>query len=168
MRPDSFFFPDEFSYEGQTFYGQKIGRKNEIHVALIDETCPFDIGGILIQKQGGKERQFEVLDYDVNQSLGVGGAGYPFNALLQVKALDVKEKASPITTHITFNAAVTAGGDFQAGSINTAIKKISIEQLQDAIERSEDPEVKGLWQKLLENPTFATIAATLAQGALSS
>lgn len=166
MRPDKFFFPHEFYYNGDVYYGQKDGKKGEILVALLTETCPFDIGDVLVQKQGDKERQFEVLDYDVNESLGIGGVGYPFLASLRVKALDVKDKPVSSTTHINFNAAINAGGDFQAGSINTIEKHISIEQLQEAIEKSNDPEVKSLWQRLLDNPTFATIAATLAKGAL--
>lgn len=121
---------------------------------------------MFVQKQGGKERHYEILDYDVNESLGIGGDNFPFLASLQVKALDVKEKPHSTTTHINFNGAVTAGGDFQAGSINTIEKHISIEQLQQAIEKSDDPEVKSLWQKLLDNPTFASITATLAKGVL--
>lgn len=168
MRPDKFFFPHEFYYNEEVYFGQKDGKKGVILIALRDETCPFDISDVLVQKQGDKTRQFEVLDYDVNESLEVGGSGYPFLASLQVKALDVKDKPVSTTTHINFNAAVTAGGDFQAGSINTIEKHISIEQLQEAIEKSNDPEVKTLWQKLLDNPTFASIAATLAKGALGS
>lgn len=166
MRPDPFFFPHEFTFNGSTYYGQKNGEKGHILVTLLDDTCPFDIGDVLVQKQGSKERQFEVLDYDVNESLDVGGGGYPYLAKLRVKALDVKEKPVHGTTNITFNAAVTAGGDFQAGSVNSISKHITIEQLQNAIEESDDPEVKSLWQKLLENPTFSSIAAALAQSAL--
>lgn len=166
MRPDKFFFPHEFYHKGDVYYGQKNGKKGEIYLALQEETCPFDLGDVLVQKQGSKERQFEVLDYDINESVGDGGGKYPFLASVRVKALDVKESPVSNTTHINFNAAVTASGDFQAGSVNTIEKHISVEQLQEAIDKSNDPEVKSLWQKLLDNPTFASIAATLAKGAI--
>ncbi|MCZ5512167.1 hypothetical protein O5475_16395 [Escherichia coli] len=113
-----------------------------------------------------RERLFEVLDYEVQISLEVGCPGYSHLAVLIVKALDVKEKPKQITTHLTFNGAINAGGDFQAGNDNSITKNITIQQLHDAIEHCNDPEVKSLWQKLLENPTFASIASILAKSAL--
>ncbi|WP_232097138.1 hypothetical protein [Serratia ureilytica] len=58
------------------------------------------------------------------------------------------------------------GGDFQAGSINSITKNITIEQLAKAIEESNDPEVKSLWSKLTNNASFAAIAAGVAQSLL--
>lgn len=104
-----------------------------------------------------------MLDYEVQDSLGVG-SNLPFLAILHVSALDVKSKPAGGDTHINFHGSVTAGGDFQAGSVNSISKQITVEQLQEAIEKSGDPEVKSIWQKLLENPTFSAIAASLAQG----
>ncbi|AKL42410.1 TPA: hypothetical protein I8438_001803 [Serratia marcescens] len=166
MRPDEFFFPHIFTYESQTFYGNKVNSKNEILITLIDETCPFDIGKLITLQQGTKERHFEILDYDVNQSLDIDGGGYPYLASLKVRALDVKPTPQPNVTSITFNGAVHARGDFQAGSINSITKNITIEQLAKAIEESNDPEVKSLWSKLTNNASFAAIAAGVAQSLL--
>jgi len=165
MVADNFFFPNEFYFNGAAYRGQRDAKKNQILIPIADQTCPFDIGDNLELKQGSKSRFFEVLDYEVQDSLGVG-SNHPFLAILQVEALDVKAKPNGGDTHINFHGAVTAGGDFQAGSVNTISKQITVEQLQEAIEKSEDPEVRGLWRKLLENPTFSAIAASLAQGML--
>ncbi|HEJ7275642.1 MULTISPECIES: hypothetical protein [Serratia] len=167
MRPDEFFFPNIFNYEDIQYYGVKVPGKNEITITLIDETCPFDIGKSISLQQGAKERHFEILDYDVNQSLDIGGGGYPYLANLKVRPLDVKPAPQPNVTSITFNGAVHAGGDFQAGSVNSITKSITIEQLEKAIEESNDPEVKSLWSKLTNNASFAAIAAGLAQSLLS-
>lgn len=168
MRDIEFFFPDSFVFEGNEYRGQRDAAKGQILVLLSNEDCPFDVGSTLSQNVGTKVRPFEVLDYDVSTSLGVAGIEYPYIATLQVKALDVKSKPSHVTTHLTFNGAINANGDFQAGSNNSITKHITIEQLQDAIENSNDPEIKSLWQKILENPTFASIATTLAKGAIGS
>lgn len=166
MNDVDFLFPDTFFFKDKKYKGQRVTSKNKLSILISSDDCPFDIGDIVVQKVGSKERPFEVLDYDVSTSLGVGGFEYPFLASLSVKALDVKPKPSHVTTHLTFNGAINANGDFQAGSTNSITKHITIEQLQKAIEDSDDPEVKNLWQKLLENPTFAAIASALAQGVL--
>lgn len=163
MRDEDFFFPDTFFFEGKSYKGQRVTSKNQLSIPLTSDDCPFDIGSIVIQKVGSKERAFEVLDYDVSTSLGIGGDELPYLAALKVRALDVKVKPNHVTTHLTFNGAINAG-EFQAGSNNSITKHISIEQLQEAIENSDDPEVKSLWQKLLENPTFVGIASSLAKG----
>lgn len=166
MRPDNFFYPDTFIFNSTTYHGQRVSAKNQLFIPIETDSCPFDIGDVISQKIGDKERPFEVLDYEVQTSLGSAGPKYPYLSLLKVKALDVKDSPKHITTNLTFNGAISAGGDFQAGSNNSITKHISIQQLQDAIEKSDDPEVKSLWQKLLENPTFSAIAATLAKSAL--
>lgn len=167
MRPDEFFFPHIFDFEGRTFYGSKTAGKNQIVITLLDDTCPFDIGNSIALCQGEKQRQFEILDYDVNESLGVGGGGYPFLATLKVQPLDVKPQPQQNPTSIVFNAPVSAGGDFQAGSVNSITKHITIQQLQKAIEESNDPEVKSLWEKLTNNQAFAAITSALTTGLLN-
>jgi len=163
MVSENLFYPNEFTFNGESYRGQRDTKKNQILIPIANETSPFDIGDKLELKQGDKNRFFEVLDYEVQHSLRVGSK-HPFLAVLHVDALDVKTKPSVGNTHINFHGSVTAGGDFQAGSVNSISKEITVEQLQKAIEESNDPEVKGLWQKLLENPTFSSIAASLAQG----
>jgi len=167
MRPDEFFFPHIFNYEEIQFYGTKVSGKNEIIITLIDDTCPFDIGKSIALQQGAKERYFEILDYDVNQSLDIGGGGYPYLANLKVRPLDVKPTPQSNVTSITFNGAVHAGGDFQAGSINSITKSITIEQLEKTIEESNDPEVKSLWSKLTNNPSFSAIISALVARSIS-
>ncbi|MCC3733699.1 hypothetical protein LLS47_12250 [Rouxiella badensis] len=167
MRPDKFFYPDVFVFNGTEYYGQKSAAKNQAFIAITSEESPFDIGDVITQKVGSKERSIEVVDYEISDSLGAAGSEYPFNITLKIKPLDVKTHAQN-TTHLTFNGSVTAGGDIQAGSNNSITKHITIQQLQDAIEKSKDPEVKALWQRLLENPTFSSIATALAQGAIGA
>lgn len=162
MVSENFFYPNEFTFDGITYRGQRDTKKKQLLIPIKEQTCPFDIGDKIELKQGDKIRLFEVLDYEVQDSLGVG-SNLPFLAILHVNALDVKSKPNGGDTHINFHGSVTAGRDFQAGSVNTISKQITVEQLQEAIEKSDDPEVKGLWQKLLENPTFSNIAASLAQ-----
>ncbi|HCN2827012.1 TPA: hypothetical protein N6R22_003079 [Escherichia coli] len=166
MRPDQFFYPDTFTFNSSTYYGQRDSSKGRLYIPIESDLCPFNIGDIIVQKMVDRERLFEVLDYEVQISLEVGCPGYSYLAVLIVKALDVKEKPKQITTHLTFNGAINAGGDFQAGNDNSITKNITIQQLHDAIEHCNDPEVKSLWQKLLENPTFASIASILAKSAL--
>lgn len=166
MNDLDFMFPDSFAFEGSSYRGQRVTSKNQLLILLKSDDCPFDIGDVLHQSVGTKQRPFEVLDYDVSTSMDIAGHEFPFIARLKVKALDVKSSPSHVTTHLTFNGAINAHGDFQAGSNNSITKNITIEQLQDAIENSNDPEVKSLWQKLLENPTFASLASTLAKGVI--
>ncbi|CRX93156.1 TPA: hypothetical protein PXJ30_002167 [Yersinia enterocolitica] len=149
-----FFFPDHFEFDGESYRGQRVAKKNEIIILIASKDCPFDINNVITQKVGNKERLFKVIDWEVQDSLGVGGK--PYLATLSVEALDVPEKKHAASQTINFNAAVNAG-NLQAGNNNTIYQTITIEQLADAIAASKDPDAQALWQKLLNNNTVAGI-----------
>ncbi|EMU6154332.1 TPA: hypothetical protein ROW14_003450 [Yersinia enterocolitica] len=148
------FYPDIFEYNSVMFRGSRVAKKNEISILISTTDCPFDLGGVVTQHIGDKERQFKVMDWDVQKSMGIGGK--PYLAILSVEALGVPEKKQVASQTFTFNAEVNAG-NLQAGNNNTISQTITIEQLADAIATSKDPEAQALWQKLLNNNTVAGI-----------
>ncbi|MEG0056789.1 MULTISPECIES: hypothetical protein [Bacteria] len=156
---DDFFYPDKFEYKGITYKGQR--SSNKLLILIDNEDCPFDIGGVVIQKVGSKERAFKVTEWEVQTSLGIGGK--PFLADLAVISLDAIPKENPSGQTINFHGSVTAE-NLQAGNNNSLTQQISIEQLAKAINESNDPEAKGLLQKLLDNKTVAGILAATVGG----
>ncbi len=88
-------------------------------------------------------------------------------AYLDVQPLDVKAKNNNSST-FNFNGPVNAGGDFQAGSVNTINKNVTFEQVAKAVAESDDQEVKGMWEKITTNPSFLAILSAVAGGVIGS
>ncbi|CAM3399931.1 MULTISPECIES: hypothetical protein [Yersinia] len=84
-----FFYPDNFEFDGESYRGQRVAKNNAILVLITSRDCPFDINNVITQKIGNKERLFKVIDWEVQDSLGVGGK--PYLANLSVEALGVPE-----------------------------------------------------------------------------
>lgn len=164
---DDFFYPDRFQFNKIIYSGQRMSSKNQLLIPIDSNECPFDIGDIVTQKIGSKERFFEVLDWQLQSSLEVG-TNAPYIAALSVQALDTKKQIQQLQSQtINFHGSVSAT-NLQAGNSNTLSQTITLQQLEDAIEKSGDPEAKKLWRKLLENPTIAGIITTTASVILGS
>lgn len=157
-------YPDDFLHNGARYAGRQKST-SEISIGMNDDSMPFSTGEIITMVVLDRTRDFEIIDYKRARTGNVM-RGLKSIISLTVRPLDVKEKQQTGTTHITFNGPVTSGGDFQAGSVNSITKNITLEQLQKAIEESNDPEVKSLWSKLTNNASFAAIAAGVAQSLL--
>lgn len=166
MHDDDFFFPDTFEFNNAIFSGQRMSSANKLLIPLATNESPFDIGDIVTQKVGSKERLFEVLDWQIQSSLNIGGK--PFLVALKVEALDVKKIIPQQTSQtINFHGSVNTT-NLQAGNNNVLTSNITLQQLEAEIEKSGDPEAKKLWQKLLENPTISGIITTTAGAILGS
>lgn len=52
MVSENFFYPNEFTFNGITYRGQRDTKKNQLLIPIKDQTCPFDIGDKIELKQG--------------------------------------------------------------------------------------------------------------------
>ncbi|GDX05718.1 hypothetical protein [Buttiauxella sp. A111] len=163
MDDDDFFYPDSFEFKGISYKGQR--SNNELLILIDTNDCPFDISEVVTQKIGSKERFFEVADWSVQSSEGMGGK--PYLAVLNVRSLDALPKNNPISQTFNFNASVTAS-NLQAGNNNSIKQEITIQQLADEIRKSGDAEAKGLLDRLLNNQTVAGILSAVAGACIGS
>jgi hypothetical protein len=166
MNFESLAYPETIIIAGSEYKGQRNMSKGSLLIPYTDEP-DIGIGDVISQKSGQREISLKVIDVSFLEggSLNVGTK--------HANLLTLKVENTTAQPHITsgqtstFNIGSISGEQVQVGNHNAQTVNISIQQLVDAVTKSNDPAAKSILKSLFENSTVASIVGAGASTLLA-
>lgn len=159
-------YPETIIISGFEYKGQRDMSKGRLLIPYTDEP-DVGIGDVITQKSGKREISLKVIDASFLEG-GSLNAGTKHANLLELKVENTTAQphiASGQTA--TFNIGSISGEQVQVGNHNAQTVNISIQQLVDAVAKSNDSAAKSILKSLFENSTVASIVGAGASALLA-
>lgn len=149
-------YQDIFTISGNEYKGRRNIAKNEIMIPYTDDP-DVTIGDEVILKAGKSDIHFKVIDVNFRKrgSLGIG-TKHPNMLTLMVENTTSKPHLANQSSN-TYNIGSVSGSNVQVGDGNSLSIHVSIQELTEAIAKSNDPEAKSKLKDFLNNRTVASV-----------
>ncbi|MCX2888881.1 hypothetical protein OO258_11605 [Pseudomonas sp. DCB_BI] len=153
---DSMAYPDILVIGSGEHKGSRNIANNTL---LIPYSVDLDvgIGDIITQRIGSREIRLKVIDVSFAQGGTMNiGTPHPNLAKLKIENLTAIEHL-PKEAASVINIGNLNGQQVQVGNNNNQTVNISLQQLVEAVAKSNDEEAKGALRKLFDNGTVASV-----------